>query len=78
MLVIMTVPFAMRYHRMDQEYADLVELLLLGSLIMFILELLLKFMVLGSEIRKQKAWFLDVCILVCELMGIWLARGYDN
>jgi hypothetical protein len=78
MLVIMTVPFAMRYHRMDQDYADLVELLLLGSLIMFILELLLKFMVLGSEIRKQKAWFLDVCILVCELLGIWLARGYDN
>jgi hypothetical protein len=78
MLVIMTVPFAMRYHRMSQEYEDLVELLLLGSLVMFILELLFKLMVLGSEIRKQKAWFLDVCLLILEVIGIWLARGYDN
>jgi hypothetical protein len=77
MLVIMTVPFAMRYHRMSQEYEDLVESMLLASLVMFIMEILFKLIVLGTEIKKEKAWFLDVSILFFELLGVYLARYYD-
>jgi hypothetical protein len=78
MLVIMTVPFAMRYHRMSQEYEDLVESLLLASLVMFIMELVFKLIVIGTEIKKEKAWFGDVCLLFCEILGVYLARGYDD
>ena len=58
-LVISSVPFALRYHRSSQSWDDLVSNLLLGSLGIFVAELIFKCVVLGREVAKSYSFFFD-------------------